>query len=335
MNDQEMSTPVSTPMSAPTASGSFPGPVDTLQETWVIYKSRFKTFAMVMLLPMVLIIIMAMVGGIGAGILGVVSGSVSMASGIMMVGILAVIFIVIIMIFYIWAQAALVVAIQNSGENMGVKESYRKAKRFILPFFLTGILMGLIIMGGFFFFIIPGIIFSVWFMFATYIIVIEDKKYMGAMLASREYVRGRWWGILGRLLFMTLLYLIVSLLLNVVLSIIPFLLILASPIAMLFLTPFMMTYVFVLYKNLKALHGGSAPAPKKGTGTWTAVITILGWIMVPLFIGGIIMSVLNKQGDLENDILYPENTMMYDESDTRLNLDGNDTESTGFGDYQY
>lgn len=61
----------------------------------------------------------------------------------------------------------------------------------------TAILAGLAMLGGFLLFIIPGIIVTVWFMFASYAVIFEDKRFVDALNYSRSLVQGRWWQSLG------------------------------------------------------------------------------------------------------------------------------------------
>ena len=47
-------------------------------------------------------------------------------------------------------------------------------------------------MGGFVFFIVPGVIFSIWLSFSVLILIVENEKGTNALVRSKEYVKGRW-----------------------------------------------------------------------------------------------------------------------------------------------
>lgn len=111
----------------------------------------------------------------------------------------------------------------------------------VLGFLWLGILFGIILTGAYFLFLIPGIIFTIWFFFAVFILIAEDVRGMNALLKSKEYVRGQWWGVFGRLFLVWFLSLLVSL--------IPMI----GQILFLFvMAPFAAIYSVLLYEELKA-----------------------------------------------------------------------------------
>ncbi len=70
----------------------------------------------------------------------------------------------------------------------------------IWPAILTGILVGLTVLGGFLLIIIPGILFAVWFMFSIYAVAIDQIRYpIAAMKQSQMLVRHRWWRVFWRI----------------------------------------------------------------------------------------------------------------------------------------
>ncbi len=77
--------------------------------------------------------------------------------------------------------------------------SARWVYRHILPLVWLYILTSLVVWGGFFLFIIPGIIVSVYLYLSPYVLVHEEKRGEKAMLRSREIVWGHWWQLLRKL----------------------------------------------------------------------------------------------------------------------------------------
>jgi len=100
--------------------------------------------------------------------------------------------------------AVLVSAIVNLGviyavvENIPVIKALKKALSNILGYWWVTVLMCLIVMGGTVLLLVPGIIFSVWFMMVPYVFVLEKQKGLNALLRSKEYVEGHGWEILGK-----------------------------------------------------------------------------------------------------------------------------------------
>jgi hypothetical protein len=98
-------------------------------------------------------------------------------------------------------QIALFRAIKNVLDNktVSIKTNLKTSQTLILPYFGTSLLQGVLIFLGYLFFIIPGIVLTVWFSFAKLVSIYEpNKEGAAAIRASKVMVAGRWWGILWR-----------------------------------------------------------------------------------------------------------------------------------------
>ncbi len=120
-------------------------------------------------------------------------------------------------IFTIWASMALAKnlgSIIDKKTSLAYKESFSTTSHLIWPVIYTSLLVMVIILGGTILFIIPGIIFGIWFSFTFYTVILEGKRGASALKASKEMVTGRWWGIFWRLLapgfFYSLIFLVLS-----------------------------------------------------------------------------------------------------------------------------
>lgn len=166
-------------------------------------------------------------------------------------------------------------------DRLGFGEALEQGRRVIFPLIWVGLLTGFIISGGFLLFVIPGIIFIVWFFFAQFIVISEDVRGMGALLKSREYVRGEWFDVALRLLLVWA----ASLLLGMV----P----LAGPLLTIVFLPYLMIFHYRLYRDLQTLKG-EIPYPCSGGDLikWPAV-ALTGYIVIPglllLFVGGTVI----------------------------------------------
>ena len=163
----------------------------------------------------------------------------------------------LVMISSVLMSAALIMAVNNPA--MGVGEAYKAALRFFWSYIGLSILMSLIIMVGFLLLIVPGIILSVWFAFASYILILENAGITDSLRRSREYVRGRWWGVFGRLILVSIVAFAITVAGAMIFSFIPSEAIsgLLETAVSLVLVPFMMAFVYLMYKDVK---GGAAPA---------------------------------------------------------------------------
>lgn len=262
---------------------SLPGATAIFGQAWAIYKQRLDTFLGVMIIPMLIMVVLIAVLA-GDGFLGIsLLSSKFAAGGIGLLILLAILFFVVISISQAWGQTALLYAVKDSQERIGVIESYRRGWHKIISYWWVSLLVGFITLGGFLLLIIPGIIFAVWFSLAVFILIAEDLKGMNALLKSREYVKGKWGGVLWRLFFIGALSLIISLVPTLIFGLlkIPFGSEISRFIIGLFLTPLVMTYSFLIYSNLKALKGEIAFAPTKGKKAAFIFIAILGILIIP------------------------------------------------------
>lgn len=101
----------------------------------------------------------------------------------------------------LWFSLAYILAIadiDNGSIPQKVSVYLKKSRGLIMPAFGLSLIVGLIVLGGFILLIIPGILFSVWFIFILQARVLDQKRGMSSLSASKTLVSGNWWGIFGR-----------------------------------------------------------------------------------------------------------------------------------------
>ncbi len=168
------------------------------------------------------------------------------------------IFIVLSFIINLWAQVSLLYAVK---ERTNIRQALILGKGKIVSYLWISILVGIITIIGFILFIIPGIIFSIWFTFSVYVLVSEDLKGTKALSRSKELVKGYWFKVFWRLIVLTLIILLITLPIGLI-SIINslggdhitetasgFL----SAILGFFVTPFSIIFSFLIFENLKKI----------------------------------------------------------------------------------
>lgn len=262
---------------------SLPGATAIFGQAWAIYKQRLGTFLGVMVIPILIMIALVAVLA-GGGFLGVsLLSSKFAAGGIGLLIVLAIAFFLVGFISQAWGQTALLYAIKDSQEGIGVVEAYRRGWHKILSYWWVSLLAGFITMGGFLLFVVPGIIFAVWFSLAVFILIAEDLKGMNALLKSREYVKGKWGGVFWRFFFIGGLSFIIALIPILIFDLlkIPFGQEISRFVIGLFLSPLIMTYDFLVYSNLKVLKGEIAFAPTGGQKAKFIVVGIIGLLLIP------------------------------------------------------
>jgi len=181
-----------------------------------------------------------------------------------------------------WGVAAFLSAVVDEGlDFMG---SFKQGKPLILPLLWLMIVTCFIIFGGYMFFIIPGLVFTLWFLFAQLILADGRGVGMDALLSSRALGKGHWLGILGRF--------IVVWLASVVVSAIP---ILGIVLSLLF-TPFMLIYICQMYEDLKEMRGEEAFLPHPGESWRLVGAAVMGYLIVPVLLVAFLVSFSVKHG---------------------------------------
>ena len=290
MDEQQLTSPLQQPPAVSSPNVSLPSSTDILKQAWTIYKKRLKLFWGVMVIPIITaaIIWAAMLGStfFKDGFFSSVTGSVLFV---------AVGFLLFVAAFVVqgWSQTALLYAIKDHQENIGIKEAYRRGWPKIISYWWVNGLTGFIIMGGLLLFVAPGIIFAVWFSLAMFILIAEDTPGMKALLKSREYARGKWGAIFERYLFIgliSLVYFLAPIFIFMILGVflkIPFKEEILQVVAMalnLFWAPIVIIYSFLIYNHLKALKAQVAFNPSQRKKAGFVLLAVFGFLIMPVAI---------------------------------------------------
>jgi hypothetical protein len=241
-------------------STSFIGVSDLFQQTIQWYKDHWRLLVTIQAIPFAIGVISAITlsithdsttQGVYSGIYGLLS---LLASG------------------FSWLALMLVISHE---ENMTWQEAYKKSLSFAIPSFVVLLLSVLFTLGGLLLFIIPGIYLSIAYSFSQYAFFSDDKRGMEALRASKFYVKGNWWGVLGRSLLFGLAIGIIQMILGAgsvapqweilrkaveegtkpEIQQSPVFGILGSAFAILVATPLGIIYTFLMYKSLKEVKG--------------------------------------------------------------------------------
>ncbi len=173
-----------------------------------------------------------------------------------------------------WPITALVMAVADS--SLGIRDALAVGWKKLWAFLWLFSIIGYIIAGGYLLFIIPGVIFSVWFIFAQYILASEQIGGMNALLRSKAYVKDRWFDVCIRILVMWAI--------SAGVGMVPFL----GIILAFLITPFSMIYSYLIYEELKTLNPDTPDSHTAGEKlAWIGVAT-LGYIILPLIIIAVI-----------------------------------------------
>jgi hypothetical protein len=244
-----MNTQQSPSISSQSQITSLPGSGDLLKRSWQIYKERISVLLGIMILPVFVVLFATL---LLIGIKQLFQLSLVWLLGIIILALSAIILI-------LWSGVALLYVVKEREAKIGLKESFTKARPKIISYLWISLLAGFITLIGFLLFIIPGIIFAVWFSLAVYILVAEDLTGMKALSRSKQLVSGFWWKVFWRFLIIGLIAIIFSLIISLFEELIgiPQEISISSIILSLFFTPFAATYTFLIYEDLRKIKAGA------------------------------------------------------------------------------
>lgn len=264
------------------ASNVLPGPIALLKEAWGLFVLRWKTVLGVylsgILLFAALAIFFVLIFGLGAVSLFALNQLNATSIVIAAVVILAV--VVVMIVAGAWWQSALILSYVGSEKKLTFSECFKQAKGFIVPLILTGLLSAFIIVGGYFVFFLPGILFAIWFTFAQFVVIDQKTKNFTALQTSRELFRGRFFKVIWRMIAVYLPFIILGILFgstgnsenaqasNSIVNLASFV-----------VSPFLGMYSYVLYKHLKSQPVKNVSTNSKALYVGVAVV---GYVLLAL-----------------------------------------------------
>lgn len=223
------------------SSSNFISTSEFLKQSWQIYKDRFSVLVGIFVVPAILSLILQLL-----------SLNENRSAG---VSALIIIITIAAIVISIWSQGASLLAIRD-GSTLNVLDYYKQSKNKIWTLILSGILSGLIILGGMILLIVPGIIFSIWFMFTMFFVMYENKNAVESLKASKALVKGDTGKVLWRMVVLIFVYIAIYIVIIILSAIFQALggavgLAIVSAAVTALITPFGMIAVYVLYNFLK------------------------------------------------------------------------------------
>ncbi|MGD1003701.1 MAG: hypothetical protein ABR884_03980 [Minisyncoccia bacterium] len=218
-------------------------------DSWDLYKERWQVLVEIVLLPTLVVAL--------GYILLYLGFPFSILGGL------------IVFIGYIIFVFSMLPVIFSLHHTAGVDASYKATIGWFWPFVWVTILEILAVMGGSIMLIIPGIWLGVALMLMMYVFVIEHRRGVDALRQSKDYIKGYWWAVLGRVLLLGLIFLAATIIIEIPVTIIVgnAARVLVTMVLTLFFVPFSVIYHYVIFENLRALKPELADAQtKRGTG---------------------------------------------------------------------
>jgi hypothetical protein len=264
---------------APKPSGWFPSVFELIRGAFRLYRSRAKALLTVAVVAGVLLTVGQWLG------YGSVSVTSSFRSDGMTFpgGIVAIIAYAIAMVAYAYTWFAGIIVVVRP-DVVSLQQAIAEVPRKFLPMLWVTILSSAVIMGGFIFVLIPGLIFAMWFSFTLYVYLSQNISGLQALRLSKEYVRGFFWrvawsffafGVLAAIVCAIVIVLIMGL--AVVTGPIGFIFSLLLDVLMVAAVILYTAYCFQVFLALQTRKGILTDAPK---ATAPIVIGLIGLVII-------------------------------------------------------
>ena len=225
-----------------------------VKKTFSFWQAKFKEFSMLMLVPIGGTVVFGIIGYFFDG----KEGTASLVA-------FPVFLVAMVAFWYLMLRtmAGLFLYIRDSENEKDVWQSFVKGNTIVWSVFFVSLLVGIKVFLWTLLLIVPGIIFSVYYSLSSWSLVVEGKKGNEALRRSKELIEGYWWAVVGRNLYVGLIYagifIVLSLPLmampdNSVVMVVYNLLIQAIQYLVM---PVYYIFTFLLFKNLVFIKGSS------------------------------------------------------------------------------
>jgi hypothetical protein len=234
-------------------------------DTWRTYQDRFLVLIEIMLLPVLLVTLGYILLALGFPF--------SIAGGLAdLVG----------WVVFMLATVALIFSLRN---GTGMDASYKAAAGMFWPLVWLFILQTIAVLGAMVMFIVPGIWLYVALSIASYIFVIEHRRGIDALRQSKDYIKGYWWAMLGRMLLFGFIAWMIEVLVRsfVAAALGTTAASVALMLVVLFIVPFSAVYNYTLYENFRELKPELATAHTNIGKGFIKTSAIVG-IVVPIIL---------------------------------------------------
>lgn len=255
-------------------------------------KQRFLSYIFVYIIGIGIVILTALCVALAAGALYLVFRATNLPALTILLGVVVGLG-VIAALFYIgaWIQL-MVINVLTDEKKPSVNESLKKTRPLVPGFIVLAILNGLFIAGLLpFSFLTLFIVFILWWIWGSMMgfVYLHQKQPKGisSLWISRQMVNQNFWGIVGRVLLVGGgLYFVTFLLSsskNALLSAL-------TPIVSILIGPFIISFLYEMYKNL------SVPKAVEKPKAWVT-LSVIGWIVsIIIFVslGAFLVSLLQN-----------------------------------------
>lgn len=274
-----------------TKETSLPAIGQLFNSAWDVFKNNLLKIFLLNIVGLVAGAIVGLVFFVGillAGLPAVFSGASQFSVASALIGLLVI--VVAFVGFIIVTTAISIGNILIVGENnpqKSLKETIHQSIALILPLIAVNFIVLFLTLGGLFLFVIPGIVIAILLSFASYEVILDNKRSIAALKSSVSIISKNFGAIFIRVLILWGITWAVSILIsslsgssdnpNLVISLFGF-------VINILIGWFGLAYMVTLYKQAK----GITPSTEDGNMTWMWIVSTIGWIIGVLITIGLL-----------------------------------------------
>jgi hypothetical protein len=237
-------------------------------DAWKLYKERWSVLVEIVLLPTLIVILGVVLIAFDLGSLfGAIGGLILFAGWVT----------------FMYSILPVIYAVHH---GTGVDASYKATIGWFWAYIWVVILQILALLGGFVMLIIPGLWLGTALAFTTYIFVIEGRHGIDALRQSKDYVKGYWWAVLGRILLLALIYIVAMAIIQIPFGFIGGKILsgIVSAVVVVFFVPFSAIYSYLIFENLRERKPELLDVKTKQGAGFIKASAIVGLVASILFV---------------------------------------------------
>lgn len=268
-------------------SVALPGVGALLREAFAHYKARFLSLIGILLLGGIL---MAAIFILGAVVyLPLIRGAGGIAEAAFLLFGVSLGAAVLSLLAQGWVGAAFLYALVEPITALG---AFRRGWSKTFSFLWLSLLIWAIVLAGLVLFIVPGVLFVVWFSMAPFLLITQGDRGTYALIKSREYVRGYGTAVFWRIAVIAVISVLLGSLVGTAAAISkmvgpPLLGRLSVWIVIVYnllWIPFVFCYWHAVYRHLRAIKGDITPPAARRQRIAFLSLATLGALILPLLL---------------------------------------------------
>jgi hypothetical protein len=192
------------------AMQSLPSTALLISQAWIVYKSNFKRIVKLIVFYLLIrigFVLFSLAMGLVILFLSRFAlGSLFIFVTLAITGICMLAFGVLLILIDACFYTSFLLLLSQKEEKTSIWSLCKKSYSFARSYIILSCVTGFLTIGGILFFFIPGLLFLLWSICASYVLVYEDVRGMNAFMLSKYYVKGHALNILVKCILIGVLF---------------------------------------------------------------------------------------------------------------------------------